>query len=192
MGIAVDEGYVHSVNDPISKYIPEFSGTGIADVPINACLQMASGLDFDEESDLSKFSMKTLLGVPEVKILCKLSLKEAPFTSRQYLSINTEILGEIISNAAGMGLADYIRQKLWSKSGPEQDAYWTLSNGKELAMGGLSISLRDFARFGRLYLKGEDWNAIDGGFPMVLKENSGQSRTTTLSKIEHRPAFPST
>lgn len=32
------------------------------------------------------------------------------------------------------------------------DAYWTLSNGTELAMGGLSVSLRDYARFARLYL----------------------------------------
>ena len=36
----------------------------------------------------------------------------------------------------------------------EQDAYWTLSNGTELAMGGLSVSLRDYARFARLYLNG--------------------------------------
>ena len=45
-------------------------------------------------------------------------------------------------------------EKLWKRIGAEQDAYWTLSNGTELAMGGLSVSLRDYARFARLYLNG--------------------------------------
>lgn len=158
MGIAVAEGYIHSVDDPISNYIPQLVGTEVGKIPIKACLQMASGLDFDEDTDMSGFSLKTLLGVPAMNIISKLSLQEEPYTYRRYLSINTEILGEIISNATGKGLAAYIQEKLWSKIGPEQDAYWTLNNGKELAMGGLSISLRDFARFGRLYLSGGSWN----------------------------------
>ena len=47
-----------------------------------------------------------------------------------------------------------MEEKLWKRIGAEQDAYWTLSNGTELAMGGLSVSIRDYARFARLYLNG--------------------------------------
>lgn len=47
MGIAVSEGYVESIEDPIGKYIPEFVGTELENIPINACLQMASGIHFD-------------------------------------------------------------------------------------------------------------------------------------------------
>lgn len=158
MGIAVAEGYIHSVDDLISNYIPKLTGTEAGKIPIKACLQMASGLDFDEDTDMSSYSLKTLLGVPAMNMIAKLSLQEEPFTYRRYLSINTEILGEIVSNATGKGLAAYMQEKLWSKIGPEQDAYWTLNNDKELAMGGLSVSLRDFARFGRLYLNGGSWN----------------------------------
>ena len=113
---------------------------------------MASGLDFDEETDMSKYSMRTLLGTPAMKLISKIALKEDPYTYRRYLSINTEILGEIIRNATGQNLSEYMESKLWKKLGVESDAYWTLSNDKELAMGGLSISLRDYARFAKLYL----------------------------------------
>ncbi len=74
------------------------------------------------------------------------------------MSINTEILGEVLTNATGRSLAEYMEEKLWKKLDAAEDAYWTLSNGKELAMGGLSVSLRDYARFARLYLHEGSYN----------------------------------
>lgn len=153
MGIAVSEGYIQSIEDPIGKYIPEFVGTELESIPIKACLQMASGIHFDEEKDMSGFSMRTLMGKPSMKVIAKYGVQEEPYTYRRYLSINTEILGQIIKNTTGCGLAEYMEKKLWKKIGAEHDAYWTLSNGTELAMGGLSVSIRDYARFARLYLK---------------------------------------
>ncbi len=96
MGIAVSEGDVDSVEDPVGKYIPEFAGTELENIPIRACLQMASGIDFDEDTDMSGFSMRTLMGVPAMKVISKYGMQEEPYTYRRYLSINTEILGEVI------------------------------------------------------------------------------------------------
>lgn len=62
MGIAISEGYVGSVEELIGKYIPEFVGTELENIPIRACLQMASGINFNEEKDMSGFSMRTLMG----------------------------------------------------------------------------------------------------------------------------------
>lgn len=157
MGIAVSEGYVESIDDPIGKYIPEFKGTEMENIPIKACLQMASGIRFDEDADMSEFSMKTLIGIPAMKVISKYGMQEDPYTYRRYLSINTEILDQVIKNATGRGLAEYMEEKLWSKLGADHDAYWTLSNDTELAMGGLSVSLRDYARFARLYLNDGNW-----------------------------------
>ena len=70
-GIAADEGFIDSVDDPIGKYIPEFVGTELESIPIKACLQMASGINFDEDTDVSGFSMKTLMGVPAMKVIAK-------------------------------------------------------------------------------------------------------------------------
>ena len=158
MGIAVAEGYVGSVEDPLGKYIPKFKNTELEDIPIKACLQMASGIDFNEDTDMSGFSMRTLMGSPAMKVIAKYGMQEKPYTYRRYLSINTEILGKVITNATGYSLAEYMEEKLWKKIGAAHDAYWTLSNGTELAMGGLSVSLRDYARFARLYLNGGIYN----------------------------------
>lgn len=158
MGAAVSEGYVESVEEPLGKYIPEFVGTQLENIPIKACLQMASGIDFDEDTDMSGFSMRTLMGIPAMKVIAKYGIQEEPYTYRRYLSINTEILGEVIKNATGRSLAEYMEEKIWKKIGMAQDAYWTLSNGTELAMGGLSVSLRDYARFARLYLNEGSYN----------------------------------
>lgn len=152
MGIAVSEGTVESIEDPIGKYVPEFAGTELESIPIRACLQMASGIDFNEDTDMSRFSMRTLMGTPSMKVIADHGVQEEPYTHRRYQSVNTEILGQIIKNATGCSLAEYMEEKLWKRIGAEQDAYWTLSNGTELAMGGLSVSLRDYARFARLYL----------------------------------------
>lgn len=157
-GIAVAKGDVGSVEDPLGKYIPEFVGTELEKIPIRACLKMASGINFDEEKDMSGFSMRTLLGFPAMKVISKYGVQEPPYTYRRYLSINTEILGQVIVNATGYSLAEYMEKNLWKRIGAAHDAYWTLSNGKELAMGGLSVSLRDYARFARLYLNLGSYN----------------------------------
>lgn len=158
MGIAISEGYINNVDEHIGKYIPQFKNTDLENIPIKACLQMASGIKFDEEKDLSKFSIKTLLGVSPMKLIAKCGIEEKPFTHRKYLSINTEILGEVITKSTGYSLSKYMEEKLWKKIGVQSNAYWTLNNNKELAMGGLNISLRDYARFGRLYLNNGVYN----------------------------------
>ena len=158
MGIAISQGYIGSVEEPIGKYIKEFIGTELENIPIKACLQMASGIDFDEDRDMSGFSLRTLMGSPAMKVISKYGVQEEPFTYRRYLSINTEILGQVITNATGQSLGEYMEKNLWKKIDPDKDAYWTLSNETELAMGGLSVSLRDYARFARLYLNEGNYN----------------------------------
>lgn len=158
MGFAVADGFIDSVNDPLGKYIPEFVGTDLENIPIKACLQMASGIDFNEDTDMNSFSMRTLMGTPAMEVIAGYGVQEPPFTYRRYLSINTEILGQVIKNATGKGLGEYMEEKLWTRIGSAHDAYWTLNNGTELANGGLSISLRDYARFARLYLHEGNWN----------------------------------
>ena len=158
MGFAVADGFIDSVNDPLGKYIPEFVGTDLENIPIKACLQMASGINFNEDTDMNSFSMRTLMGTPAMEVIAGYGVQEPPFTYRRYLSINTEILGQVIKNATGKGLGEYMEEKLWTRIGSAHDAYWTLNNGTELANGGLSISLRDYARFARLYLHEGNWN----------------------------------
>ncbi|MDE5696843.1 MAG: serine hydrolase [Lachnospiraceae bacterium] len=87
------------------------TGSELENIPIRACLQMASGIDFDEDTDMSGFSMRTLMGASAMKVISKYGIQEEPYTYRRYLSINTEILGEMITNATGYSLAEYMEQR---------------------------------------------------------------------------------
>ena len=120
---------------------------------------MASGINFDEVADMNKISVPSMFGKNKMKSIAALGLVHEPGTNRTYSSINTDILGEVVANATGRTLSEYMSEKIWSEIGVEQDAYWTLSGGKELANGGLHIALRDYARFARLYM---DHGAFEG------------------------------
>ncbi|WP_297635046.1 serine hydrolase [uncultured Clostridium sp.] len=158
LGIAVSEGKVESIEDSVGQYVSELKGTEVGNVSIKDCLQMSSGIDFDEDTDMSKMSISMLLGKPAIKYISKLKVKDEEEKKRKYSSINTEIIGEVIRSATGYTLSKYLEEKIWKQIGVEKEAYWTLSNDKELAMGGLNITLRDYARFARLYLNNGEWN----------------------------------
>ena len=174
------------MEDSIGKYIKAFKDTEMEKITIKDCLQMSSGIDFDEVSDMSKISMTSMFGVSKMKSIVKFGLAHEPGTNRTYSSINTDILGEIVSNATGKCLSEYMEEKVWSKIGAENDAYWTLSNNKELANGGLHIALRDYARFGRLYMNDgafegkqiipKNWikDSIETNAPQLKAPNDGK------------------
>ena len=74
-------------------------------------------------------------------------------TYNHYVSMNTQVLGMILRRATSETLASYLESRIWQRIGMESDAYWLIDcNGMELAFGGLNAVLRDYARFGQLYL----------------------------------------
>ncbi len=163
MGIAIANGDVNSVDDPVTLYIPELKDTAFEGVTIKHALNMATGVRFNEDygdlrSDINRMSLSMLTGKPIESFMATLEREHEPGTYNQYVSINTEIIGLIVRNATGKGLAEYLEENIWQKIGVENDAWWVLDHGRELAMGGLSVSVRDYARFARLYLHNGNWN----------------------------------
>ena len=78
-----------------------------------------------------------------------------PGTFNHYVSIDTQVLGMVLSRAANMSLASFLEEALWSKVGFEHSATWALDNDRdqrELAFGVLGATTRDWARFGWLIL----------------------------------------
>ena len=79
----------------------------------------------------------------------------------EYRSINTQLLGLILERATHMTLSGYLEKKIWQPLGMEFDATWSIDkkkNGMEKAFCCINATARDFARFGRLYLNGGNWN----------------------------------
>lgn len=159
LGIAIEEGFIGDVTDPVSHYVPSLVASGYNGVSIKDVLQMSSGIDFDENyfdasSDFNKMAPRSVgLGGPLEDILLSLENKDEPGTVWEYTSSDSQVLGMVVREATGMDLAAYTQSRLWQPAGMEADAYWlTDSTGVESAFGGFSATLRDLARFGNIYL----------------------------------------
>ena len=79
-------------------------------------------------------------------------------TYHHYVSIDTQVLGFLLSEVTGMSLKEYLYKKIWNKIGMQDEAFFIVDNdGVEMALGGLNATLRDYAKFGELYLNKGKW-----------------------------------
>ncbi|MBW2725866.1 MAG: serine hydrolase [Deltaproteobacteria bacterium] len=158
VGIALAEGKFENIHDPITRYLPELEGSGYDGVQIKDILEMSSGVGFNEDyadydSDINRFSRTIAFGGSMAKFAASLESVRDPGSYHHYVSIDTQVLGMLLTRVTGVSLATYLEEKIWQPIGMEHDAYWMLdSSGMEVALGGLNASLRDYARFGLLYL----------------------------------------
>ncbi len=161
IGIAVEEGHIASLRDPIGQYVPALAGSGYARVPIEDALTMSSGVDFNEDyddfrSDINMLFFRAMaLSTPLEDSIAALHSIRAPGEFNQYSSADTMALGLVLEAATGMPVAEYLSSRLWGPMGAEADATWSTDRtGREIVLCCLNASLRDFARFGRLFLEG--------------------------------------
>ncbi|PLW69637.1 serine hydrolase domain-containing protein [Pseudohalioglobus lutimaris] len=157
LGIALGEGRLDSLDDPIRKYLPALTSKTFDGVTVKHVLQMASGTRFNEaytdpESDINK--MTTMVPpMSYIEYINTLEREHPPGTFNHYASINTQLLGILLVKVTGESLTEYMTSRLWHPLGMENAGLWTLDEqGYELAMGGLAASTRDYAKLGLLYL----------------------------------------
>ena len=157
-GIAMDEGYIDDLMDPVTKYVPALANSGYNEVPIKHVLQMSSGIRFDEEygdfdSDINRMGRALALDLPLDDFVLSLENELEPGTYHRYVSMDTQVLGMVLREAVQQDFTAYFEEKIWKPVGMESDAYWLIdSNEMELAFAGLNCVLRDYARLGELYL----------------------------------------
>jgi CubicO group peptidase (beta-lactamase class C family) len=162
VGIAVEEGFIKSVQDPITDYIPELKKNGLEDVTVRHVLQMTTGIHH-AENYFNPFAgvAKSYYGKHLRKQVLRLKQDYEAGIRWHYQSINTQVLGEILVQATGRTLTDYMQEKLWTPMAMEYPATWSIDqkkNGMEKAFCGINATARDFAKFGRLYLREGDWD----------------------------------
>lgn len=157
LGIALGEGKIDSLDDPIRKYLPELTSKTFDGVSVKHVLQMSSGMRFDEtytdpESDINKMA-GMVPPMTYLEYINTLGQEHPPGTFNHYASINTQLLGILLVRVTGESLTDYMTKRLWHPLGMEYRGLWTLDEqGFELAMGGLAAAARDYAKLGLLYL----------------------------------------
>lgn len=161
VGIAIDEGKIKSINEPITNYIDDFKNSGFDKITIKDVLKMQTGIAYKEDY-YNPFGNVALAyyGTNLDKHLRKIHIAEDPGKSFDYISIASQILSVIVSKATGRTLSKYMEEKVWQKLGMEYDASWSLDhkNGREKAFCCLNARARDYAKLGRLYLHMGNWN----------------------------------
>ena len=165
VGIAIDEGLISGVDRAITDYVPKLKGSGYEGVPIKHVLQMSSGVKFDEVyddmfSDINLMFYKVFgFGQPIDDYIAGLGSEHPSGETSYYRSCDTQALGMLVSAVTGKSASAYLEEKIWGKIGMEYDALWSMdNNGVELTFAFLNAALRDYARFGRLFLRNGNWD----------------------------------
>ena len=162
VGAAIRDGYIKSMDDKVSDYIPEMKGSAYDDVSIRQLLTMTSGVRWNEnyadpDSDVAQFNKhKPEAGVDAlVSYMRRLPRESPPGTRWNYSTGETNLVGVLLGAATKKPLATYLSEKIWVPAGMEQEATWILNRtGNEISGCCIQAAPRDFARFGLFILNG--------------------------------------
>jgi hypothetical protein len=168
VGAALRQGLISSLDDPMTRYVPELKGGAYDGVTIRNVLQMASGVKWDETYTDPNSDRRKLLDLQLahkrgsiLAFMSGLSRAGVPGSIWHYNTGESFLVGALIESATHKPLATYLSETLWSRLGMEQDATWWIEapGGMGLAGSGLGATLRDYGRFGVFVQQG---GLIDG------------------------------
>lgn len=164
IGAALKEGVIHSLQDPVGNYLPEFATGKKASVKIIDLLTMSSGSDWDESySNPLSVTTEAYYGSDIYKTATGVSIIHIPGTLHSYKSGDTQLLGLVLEKATGKSLSAYAAEKLWQPLGAEHPALWSTDHtgGHEKAYCCFNSNARDFARLGQLMLDSGRWKGTE-------------------------------
>lgn len=171
VGAAVNDGFIKSLDDKVSLYIPDLKGSAYDAVSVRQLLTMTSGVKWNEDysdpqSDVAKFNKhKPEEGVDALVSYMRKLPRDVPAGTRWlYSTGETNLVGTLVQQATGKPLATYLAEKVWGPAGMEQQGTWILSKtGQEIGGCCIQASPRDYARMGQYILSG----AMAGGKSIV-------------------------
>ena len=169
IGAAVRDGYIQTLDAPVTDYLPILAGSAYEGVTIRHALQMASGVEWEEdyadpESDVASTGGRAL---DRLRYLRNQPRVAEPGEVFNYNTGETNLLGAVLRAAIGNNLSTYVENKIWSPFGMEHDANWLLLAPGGAEHGGCCISatLRDYGRIGLFAMRG---GRLRDGTPVLL------------------------
>lgn len=183
VGIAYDEGYIESLDDKVSKYLPEFQEG--EKITIRNLLTMSSGLNWDEAyTALISKTTQAYYGEHIRELVMDLKVEEEPGKRYSYKSGDTQLLSFVLEAAldSSLSISEYAEQKLWQPVQACHDALWNLDRkgGDEKTYCCFNTTARDMAHLARLILNNGNWNGRQ-----VISESYLQEAISPASYLEN-------
>jgi CubicO group peptidase (beta-lactamase class C family) len=152
-GIAIKEGFIKSMQEPVGNYIPHFTADSLQFITIHHLLSMSSGIHWIE-SGANPFShnAKAYYGTDLTSMMNEIEYEKKPGITFEYKSGNSQILAMVLAKATEMNVSQFATKYLWKRIGATQDAFWSLDdeNGVEKAFCCMYATGHDFAKLGML------------------------------------------
>ena len=172
LGAALKDGSIASLDDPVTRYLPELAGTAYDGVTVGQVATMTSGVKWNEDyadpnSDVARMlSVAPVEGETQAVTYARTLTREAPAGEKWvYKTLETNLLGDIVAAATGQSLAAYAKEKIVDPAGFAGGLFWMtdLTGGN---IGGCCISIRlsDYARMGQWVLEGGQPSVPEGWF----------------------------
>ena len=166
VGMAISDGSISSLDDAITKYVPELldNDPRFGEITLRHLITMTSGISYNED-DYGVFGdqINTYYSTNLRKsAITKTKISEKPGVRWNYNNYNPQLLGLAVERATGKSFSDYMSEKVWAPMGAEADASWSMDsfyNGFEKMESGLNARPIDFARFGLMFANG---GAVNG------------------------------
>ena len=185
VGAAIKDGYIHSLDHSVTRYIKALHGSAYDDVTVRQLLTMTSGVKWNEDyTDVNSDVARMYAQPPDpgfdmtVSYVRKLPREAPPGTKWVYKTSETNLVGVLVAESTGKPLADYLSEKVWRAYGMERDAEWMIDDvGHEQGGCCLAVTLRDYGRFGQFILDGA---RVDGQ-PIVPENWLADATRTQVS-----------
>ena len=162
VGCAIDDGYIQSVDQPVTDFVPELAAWGYGRVKIEHLLQMTSGMNYPENDNPFGIHVRFYFTSNLESEILKLGLRGELGQQHSYKSGENALLGLILARALGTRtITEYMQERLWEPLGMEYNGAWSIDHegdGLEKTWCCFSATARDYAKFGRLYLPDGNWN----------------------------------
>ncbi|HEX7264939.1 MAG TPA: serine hydrolase [Candidatus Dormibacteraeota bacterium] len=166
VGAAIAAGYIHTVDDPVTAYIPELSRKDprFASVTIRELLQQRSGIGLNK-SGLLDNDDAVLYNTTALRqaVLDRVRIVDTPGTVFYYNDFNPLLIGIVLERATRRSVTEWLEKTLWDPLGPQYPGSFSidsLSGGFEKMPSGLNATPIDLMRLGVLYLHGGSWNGV--------------------------------
>ena len=135
VGAAIKDGYIKSLDDPVTRYVKGLRGSAYDDVTVRQLLTMTSGVKWNEDyTDVNSDVARMYAQAPDpgfdmtVSYVRKLPREAPPGTQWVYKTSETNLAGVLVADATGKPLADYLSEKIWRPYGMERDAEWMIDD----------------------------------------------------------------